>query len=596
MRFSIRLLVTIGLVVSGCLLDPLATSAAPTAGGPGAEPSGQPQPKPATPSPSKPAGGSPSAERRTPLAATSSSVPQPKPRTTILRRPAYFSLTGTARLSYRADRPGVKFRCRLRGLGHVSFSYGACPATSTAGTTTGTRTWTRLRANPSLFGFTVQAYVPAVPASGGSPGTPEIRGNAVTYRWRVYSVLRRDHYTAPGGARFNKPKGSRHSRRNNLTHVIRTINSMPGYSQGTRGGPCPARPSTWPSVIRISLYSMVDPTFARAAKAASRRCVSVQILMNNHLSAKTDHSWGVLQRALGASAFSHGSMRRSFAKRCHFGCRGHGVLHTKMYVFDSRLPAPQRSRNIIRKTVMVGSSNITSNASKVQWNDLFTIRRNQKVFHDYQQMFDRMARGHKTNKMIRYNEGAYYSIFWPQSRRSIDPYTTMLRSVHCAGANGGAGIHGRSVIYINMHAWFGNRGVKLAHLVRGLYGHGCYVRVLYSFMSFGVFKILKRGAGGRMSVRRTLFSRNGHTASVYSHMKNIDISGHIGADRSAWTAYTGSNNFTDEGRHFDEVRLQIRTRSAYTSYVRWFKYISRVRSSARYANFSEPVGGGRAPG
>ena len=111
-----------------------------------------------------------------------------------------------------------------------------------------------------------------------------------------------------------------------------------------------------------------------------------------------------------------------------------------------------------------------------------------------------------------------------------------------------------------------------------------------------MFKILKGGTGCRMSARRTLFSRNGHTASVYSHLKNIDIAGHIGGDHSAWTAYTGSNNFTDEGRHFDEVRLQIRTRSAYASYVRWFKYISRHRSSPVYANFSEPVGGGRAPG
>ena len=50
-----------------------------------------------------------------------------------------------------------------------------------------------------------------------------------------------------------------------------------------------------------------------------------------------------------------------------------------------------------------------------------------------------------------------------------------------------------------------------------------------------------------MSVRRTLFSHNGRTAYLYSHMKNIDISGHVGDDRSTWLAYTGSNNFTNSG-------------------------------------------------
>ena len=110
-----------------------------------------------------------------------------------------------------------------------------------------------------------------------------------------------------------------------------------------------------------------------------------------------------------------------------------------MYLFDSRLPAPERKRNQIRATVMVGSSNITSNASRVQWNDLFTIRGSGKVHRDYVQMFDRMKRGHKSNHLYRYSEGAYSSVFWPQSRRSTDPYTSMFRSVRCTGASGGAG-------------------------------------------------------------------------------------------------------------------------------------------------------------
>jgi hypothetical protein len=265
-----------------------------------------------------------------------------------------------------------------------------------------------------------------------------------------------------------------------------------------------------------------------------------------------------------------------------------------MYLFDSTVPAPRQSSNRITNTVMVGSSNITSNASKVQWNDLYTIRGNAGVHHDYLQMFNRMKTGHKSSRLYTYSEGMYSSVFWPQGSRT-DPYRTWLGAVRCTGATGGAGIGGRTVVYVNMHAWFGTRGLKLARQIRGMYDHGCYVRVLYSFMSFKVFKILHAGTGSRMSVRRTLFSHNGRTGYLYSHLKNIDISGHVGSDTSTWLVSTGSNNFTDEGTHFDEVALRIRSRAAYNAYVRHFKYISARRSSAIYANYSEPTGGGRAP-
>jgi hypothetical protein len=98
-----------------------------------------------------------------------------------------------------------------------------------------------------------------------------------------------------------------------------------------------------------------------------------------------------------------------------------------------------------------------------------------------------------------------------------------------------------------------------------------------------------------MSVRRTLFSHNGHTAYLYTHLKNIDISGSFNGDSSTKIAWTGSNNFTNEGTHFDEVSMGIKSASTYNSYVRHFKYNSRRKSSATYANYSEPTGGGRAP-
>ena len=67
-----------------------------------------------------------------------------------------------------------------------------------------------------------------------------------------------------------------------------------------------------------------------------------------------------------------------------------------------------------------------------------------------------------------------------------------------------------------------------------------------------------------MSVRRTLFSRNGRTAYLYSHLKNIEVSGTCRQRPSTWLVYTGSNNFTNDGTHFDEVMMRIRSGAAYT--------------------------------
>jgi len=572
---------TIGLVASAGLVSPPSAQAASTPS-PSAAVTGR-----GIAASKAPAAAGTAPTTVAPTAAPTSTPPTPQPTlvTTITSDQASPSLSRAAAFTFRANQAGARFRCRLLGPGHTSTAFTACPTTGgTASTTTGATSYSGLAPSPQKYTFAVRAVTPAVPAAG----------RADAYSWRVYSAFSPAHYSPPGGARFNNPLGRRAAQRHNLAHVIATINSMPGYKQATQGAPCPARTSLWPGRIRISLYSMTDRSFSAAARAANRRCISVQILMNNHLSAVTDVAWRLLEQSLGTRVFRGAQPRRSFAHRCSFGCRGHGVLHTKMYLFDSTLPAPARGSNRITKTVMVGSSNITSNASRVQWNDLYTLRGNGRVHADYLQMFNLMKTGRKSSRLVTFFEGLYSSVFWPQGS-ATDPYRRWLGAVRCTGASGGAGIGGRTVVYVNMHAWFGTRGLGLARQIRGMYNRGCYVRVLYSFMSFQVFTILHRRTGARMSVRRTAFSHNGQTAYVYSHLKNIDISGHFGRDPSTWLVSTGSNNFTNGGTRFDEVALRIRSRAAYNAYVRRFKFISARRSSPIYANFSEPRGGGRAP-
>ena len=402
------------------------------------------------------------------------------------------------------------------------------------------------------------------------------------------------HYTPPGGPLFNNPYGSRARQRALLTHVIRSIDSSPGYRRPLdrrtgRPRPCPSNPRFYPSAIRIAVYSVADRGFARALVAANRRCVSVQILMNSHLTVVTSPSWGRIVRALGrrGKGYRH---KRSFTHRCSNGCLGTSVLHSKIYLFSHAGRA--------RGTVITGSSNMTRNAIGIQWNDLFTVNGNRLMYAEYLHMFKAMVPDRPAKGPFVFRAGPYTSTFYPFRRatRRTDDAMRALRSVRCKGADGGSGIHRHTVIYIAMHSWFGHRGGYLAHRVRHMYARGCYVRILYSFMSARTFAELSYGTGRRMVVRRVLFpGPRGLVAAKYSHMKMFAVSGHVGRDRSAWVVWTGSSNWTDRSLHADEVTLRIPSRQVYRSYVRHWKLMRHRRSSVFWAMFLEPVGGGRAP-
>ena len=296
--------------------------------------------------------------------------------------------------------------------------------------------------------------------------------------------------------------------------------------------------------------------------------------MNNHLNADTDPAWRTAGQRASASRRRREPTaypKRSWAHRCSFGCRGSGVLHTKMYLFDSTVPAPGAAANKIENTVFVGSSNMTSNAAKVQWNDLYGVRGNGEPARRLPRHVQPDGQGQDRPHLRVYSAsgGKYVTTFWPQGT-AADPEGRLLDSIKCSGATGGTGIGGHTLVYINMHAWFGTRGLGFANKVRGLYNRGCYVRVLYSFMSHAVYQEAAPRArppgwwcAGRCS------PRTAGPPSLYSHFKNIAVSGQRRPSNTvSRVVWTGSNNFTNDGTHFDEVMMRIADGAAYAQYVK----------------------------
>ncbi len=407
---------------------------------------------------------------------------------------------------------------------------------------------------------------------------------------------------APGSAApasgplFNNPYGNRPQRRRLLQHVIAAIDASPGYRLRRPGGTgrqltCPTDPADAPSEIKIAVYSIADQAFADAIVAAHRRCVSVQVLMNSHLTSVTSPSWGRIIDELGARG-SGWEDKASFAHRCSDGCLGSSVLHSKFYLFSRAGTA--------RDTIMVGSSNMTRNAVKVQWNDLYTVNRHPTMYRQYRSMFEQMVPDDQLadGPFVFRPTGRYQSTFYPfrDADRNTDSTVQALRTVRCTGAADGAGFRGRTVVYVAMHAWFGQRGQAVTRQLRGLYRRGCYVRVLYSFVMRKTVRELTRGTGSRMVVRRVLYpGPYGVLAAKYSHLKMFAISGRVLDDPSAHVVYTGSNNWTDRSNRADEVTLRIDSAAAYRAYVRQWRHIRATRSTPVWAMFEEPVGGGRAP-
>ena len=445
---------------------------------------------------------------------------------------------------------------------------------------------------------------PALAAVGGSSGVAAAAAPLTEAQFLQTLRYYPSHYSPPAGPRFNNPYGNQADRRRILSHVIKTIDSVPGYRlrkpsgariiDPTTGKPvaCPEnQPSLYPAQIKIALYSIADKSFTDAMIRAHRRCVSVKLLMNDHLDATTSPSWARLIKALGhRPGPARYATARSYAYRCTHGCLGTAVLHTKMYLFSDVYGA--------RNVVMTGSSNMTSNAVRVQWNDLYTIRNNPQVYGDYRSQFMRMVPDRSNGTPRVRHEGTYTSTFYPYraARASTDLTMQALRSIRCTGAAGGTGIGGHTVLYIAMHSWHGTRGKYLAERVREMYNRGCYVRILYSFMGHGTYSLLTHGTGSRMVARRVLFpGPSGLVAAKYSHMKMFAASGNVAGDPSASVVWTGSNNWADRSIHCDEVTLRIASRSVYDAYVNHWNFMRARRSSSTWAIYPEPGGGGRAP-
>jgi hypothetical protein len=378
-------------------------------------------------------------------------------------------------------------------------------------------------------------------------------------------------YTPPDGVLFNRPAdaGNKAAKYRIRNHTDATIRSVP------RGG-----------TIRVVQYAINFRSSADALIAAHRRGVNVRVLVDDR------HNYNAhrrLKRALGTK-----TSNRSYFYVCKNGCRigAGGALHSKFLTFTSA--------GSKRDIVMVSSANLTGPGATWGWNDNVTWSGNRAWYLSFVNVFSQMVLDRKVAKpYIIARSGPYSAYFMPQRtpKLSKDVIAKALSNVRCTGANGGAGIGGRTVVRVGMFGMIGDRGMYLARKLRSLDNQGCRVEVLLAKPSRKVIKELRRpGPYGGVAVHDTRYDRDGDgRPDKYIHAKYMMISGHYLGDRSTWTVFTGSQNwFPRSQTHDDEVVVQLKTRSAFNKYNSHFLDIWRNHSYLRpnkqlnqYSNFGQ---------
>lgn len=383
----------------------------------------------------------------------------------------------------------------------------------------------------------------------------------------------RDKWKPPTGVAFNNPYGP-FPQRYALEHrILDAIHHTPDDGH-----------------IRIAIYSFDRVPVAKALVAAHRRGVQVQVLLNNH---QVTPAQRILHRALGTDP-----TKKNFTYECQFSCRGHANnLHTKFYLFNRAGAA--------RQVIMLGSQNITLNAVKWQWNDLYTRFGDKNQFHQYVGLFNSMRHDYSVNQPYYTfcgksashgcNEAKDFMVtrVYPKNTNvNNDDIMEAFNHVQCVYKTA-SGTVKHTHIWIAMHTWRGKRGNWLAAKVRSMWAAGCEVKVDYGLIGFQTKQILGAvTARGRVPLRSMGFDYNGDgVVDRYTHQKNFTILGDWHGNKNAAVAYTGSSNFATLGTAQDEIVVSLNSRKIVRAYNTHFMLqwdstrYSRDAYTTTYSNY-----------
>jgi len=377
------------------------------------------------------------------------------------------------------------------------------------------------------------------------------------------------------GPAFNNPLGTQKQKYVVNTRILRAV-------KHARKG----------STIRFSTYSFDRQDVTKALlKVHKKRGVNVQIVVNHNVITPNELK---LQRKLGKNTKSS-----SFFHICKGSCRGKGPgnEHGKIYSFTATGGA--------RDLIIESSGNLTSGAAAGQWNDVYSIMGNTRLFNTWTKVFNQLKRDKKVKKRTIVYKSKQLSVRWhrlnsaaqstPATKDSFttisarkkkkkksgssDPVVRRLDRVSCnTNAAHGDG-KGHTMIRIIMYAWFGNRSIPIAHKVAALKKAGCNVEAILTEPGGNTVSIL-RAAGVPMrdaawnygEKMATDGSKEVWGPRLYCHLKWLLISGKY-KHKNKDIVFAGSENWSGISFANDEVTFQLTGGSYYKAYLGQFNHM-----------------------
>ncbi|KRC46111.1 hypothetical protein ASE19_19765 [Nocardioides sp. Root79] len=355
---------------------------------------------------------------------------------------------------------------------------------------------------------------------------------------------------------FNDPTGVATARRRVIARVHEAIRHTPAGA-----------------TIRLATYNIDRVDTADLLLQARARGVRVQIVVNDNLVNPVIRR---LQHRLGANP-----SRGSFLVICRAACRNGsstGNLHMKIYSFTQAGGA--------RSVVISSSSNLGRAAANGQWNDAITVYGDETLFATWVAIFDQLKRDRPVSpRYVTYQTDGVSADFQRPVVSSVtrtrlattDPQLRRLRQVGCR-APAGFGVGGRTVVRVNMYAWYATRGERLAGELASMQREGCRVYVIGSVVSAPVVRIL-RNAGIPVRVAdwdwgekpATSGDRTVIGSRCYSHLKYVTVNG-LFRGRGARAVWTGSENWSPPGTSSDEVTFELNDARVARAYVeQWWR-------------------------
>jgi phosphatidylserine/phosphatidylglycerophosphate/cardiolipin synthase-like enzyme len=443
---------------------------------------------------------------------------------------------------------------------------------------------------------------PTHAADGGTTFGPAASGTAAAAPDQPATLVTKDkggkggkggghRYSVPEGAYFNNPRGSWTARLRIERQIVRAIDN-------TRKG----------AYIRIALYSFDRIPVAQRLIAARNRGVHVQLLLNDH---QDTRAMKMLRARLGTDRD-----KKDFIYKCHSGCRTDSpkrLLHSKFYTFTKTGKS--------KYALFFGSHNLTMNAARHQWNDLYLSAGREELFNQYVALFDDMKNDYNTAQPpfptfcgvpadgVACNDAVDFgtTVTFPRLVGPVnDPIVQILNKVQCITVQPD-GKRVRTKLSVNMHTIRGRRGSYLADAYRRKFAEGCAAR--FSFGLVGGKTKPHLGAKtirGRMPLRASSFDYHPDqevknpdgkldlTLDYYSHQKILIIDGNYDGNPHAKVVFTGSSNWGALGSVNDEILVGIQGKRVVRQYQANFDFMwkpgnSRNAYTTTYLHFRVPV-------